>query len=292
METITRIPHYFPKEDLPIGYVRMLNQLPGGLHQHEFTEIAIVESGTGLHQFNEDVLPVCGGEVFVINNGYNHRWVETENLVVTNLMISDFDSIIGLSQLSIHPGFSALFTFEPKMRSSQKGGGKLKLDIQTLKDVCALSSRLNSSLNNQDDAVVTTSTSYLLAIISILCDNYVSSPSQKHERVLKVGGMVNYLDEHWKDPLDIDFLAKKFHLSKSNLHRLFRKAMGTTPIQYISRLRIEKGCEFLRNTDETITRIALNVGFNDSNYFTRTFLKIKGVTPKAYRNIENKWANH
>jgi len=72
-------------------------------------------------------------------------------------------------------------------------------------------------------------------------------------------------------------------MSRSNLMRVFRKATGQTPIEYLLRLRIQKAMELLRNSSLSITEIALEVGFNDSNYFTRQFRRVLGETPRSFR---------
>ena len=70
--------------------------------------------------------------------------------------------------------------------------------------------------------------------------------------------------------------------------RVFRKATGQTPIEYLVRLRIQKSTELLRNTDFSITEIALQVGFNDSNYFTRQFRNSLGESPRSYRQKKSR----
>jgi AraC-like DNA-binding protein len=65
--------------------------------------------------------------------------------------------------------------------------------------------------------------------------------------------------------------------------RVFRKATGQTPIEYLVRLRIQKAMELLRTTDRTITEIAMDVGFNDSNYFARQFRRLTDRSPRAFR---------
>ena len=65
--------------------------------------------------------------------------------------------------------------------------------------------------------------------------------------------------------------------------RVFRRATGQTPIDYLIRLRIQKAMEWLAGTSLSVTDIALKTGFDDSNYFTRQFRKATGETPTAYR---------
>ena len=72
-------------------------------------------------------------------------------------------------------------------------------------------------------------------------------------------------------------------MSESNLLRIFKEATGQTPIDYRLRLRIKHAMRLLCDTDDPISRIASQVGFSDSNYFTRQFRTIIGTTPRAYR---------
>jgi YesN/AraC family two-component response regulator len=78
-------------------------------------------------------------------------------------------------------------------------------------------------------------------------------------------------------------IARCVGISSDYLTDCFRQELGITPITYIRRYRIRQACELLRNTDQSITQVAMNVGFSDSAYFTRTFLREVGVTPKLYR---------
>ncbi len=94
-----------------------------------------------------------------------------------------------------------------------------------------------------------------------------------------IGALENDFSKEWK----LDELLNIAHMSRSNLMRVFRKATGQTPIEYLVRLRIQKAMELLQSTDLSITEIALEVGFNDSNYFTRQFRRILGESPRAFR---------
>ena len=57
-------------------------------------------------------------------------------------------------------------------------------------------------------------------------------------------------------------------------------------MNYINRTRIEKSATLLKNTNESITNIAIKVGFNDVNYYSRTFKKFMNMSPTQYRNIK------
>ena len=84
------------------------------------------------------------------------------------------------------------------------------------------------------------------------------------------------------EPLTREEIADHIGISADYLTDCFRQELGITPITYIRRYRIRQACELLRNSDQSITQVAMNVGFSDSAHFTRTFQREVGVTPRAY----------
>jgi signal transduction histidine kinase/DNA-binding LacI/PurR family transcriptional regulator/AraC-like DNA-binding protein len=92
-----------------------------------------------------------------------------------------------------------------------------------------------------------------------------------------------YIHTHYAEELTREEIAAHISISPDYLTDCFRQELGITPNVYLRRYRIRQACEFLRNTDQTITQIAQNVGFSDGAYFTHAFLREIGITPKAYR---------
>jgi Response regulator containing CheY-like receiver domain and AraC-type DNA-binding domain len=92
-----------------------------------------------------------------------------------------------------------------------------------------------------------------------------------------------YIEQHYQEALERDMLAKKFSISSSYFSVLFKKYVGCTPIQYITKVRIEKAMELLKESNLPVSVVALEVGFNDPLYFTRVFSRRVGVTPRQFR---------
>lgn len=65
--------------------------------------------------------------------------------------------------------------------------------------------------------------------------------------------------------------------------RFFRKATGNSFTDFVNRIRINKACQLLMNTDQYVTNVCYNVGFNNVANFNRRFLQLKGITPKEFR---------
>jgi len=94
---------------------------------------------------------------------------------------------------------------------------------------------------------------------------------------------VQYLHAHHAKPVSTHQLAKMVGISHSQFSRRFRKLLGTTLRQYLLRIRIHAACRLLSHSDKSITDVALEVGFYDHSHFTRTFSKLMGIAPLAYR---------
>lgn len=92
-----------------------------------------------------------------------------------------------------------------------------------------------------------------------------------------------YIEQHYQEALERDMLAKKFSISSSYFSVLFKKYVGCTPVQYITKVRIEKAMELLKESSLPVSAVALEVGFNDPLYFTRVFSRRVGVTPRQFR---------
>jgi YesN/AraC family two-component response regulator len=65
---------------------------------------------------------------------------------------------------------------------------------------------------------------------------------------------------------------------------LFKQEMGITFTDYLNQVRINRSCELLTNTSLNLIDVSLQAGFDDQSYFSKVFKKLKGITPKSYRN--------
>ncbi len=95
--------------------------------------------------------------------------------------------------------------------------------------------------------------------------------------------VATYIYNNYSKRLSLDDMANKFHISKSYLSKKFKRVTGFGFKEYIVNIRIKNACKMLLDTDMTITDIAFECGFNDSNYFGDAFRHVKGVSPNKYR---------
>ncbi|WP_238902913.1 helix-turn-helix domain-containing protein [Clostridium sp. YIM B02506] len=88
--------------------------------------------------------------------------------------------------------------------------------------------------------------------------------------------------------LSLTTISESLYVSSFELSRQFKKETGETITEYINKRRINEAVFILENDTMSITDVSYTVGFNDVNYFTKVFKKIKGTTPSEYRNKKDK----
>jgi signal transduction histidine kinase/DNA-binding LacI/PurR family transcriptional regulator/AraC-like DNA-binding protein len=92
-----------------------------------------------------------------------------------------------------------------------------------------------------------------------------------------------YIHEHFPDPITRSDIAQHISIAEDYLTFCFRQELGTTPIKYLQRYRINRAKGLLKETESSITEIARLVGFSDSGYFSRIFHRETGISPDAFR---------
>lgn len=112
-------------------------------------------------------------------------------------------------------------------------------------------------------------------------------PDQKRNKGNDTGfsfySILEYIDIHSGEQLEIGQLAEMCHMSYSHFAKLFRENYGRSCKEYITYIRLNKAQDLLLHTDYDLNYIALETGFFDCSHFIRTYKKWKGITPKQER---------
>ena len=93
-----------------------------------------------------------------------------------------------------------------------------------------------------------------------------------------------YVDLHYGEDLSLQNVAERFNMDKYQISRTFKQEFNENYWAYVSRIRMEKSAELLKETDLKNNQIAERTGFLDDSYFSRAFKKHFGMSPKDYRN--------
>lgn len=108
------------------------------------------------------------------------------------------------------------------------------------------------------------------------------------EDARRMHDIVAFVDEHYTEEVSLDKLSTRFFLSREHISRRFKQEKGMTLSSYVIQLRVNQAKKWLSETDEKVYSIALKLGYQDENYFSKLFKKIVGMTPLEYRNVEEK----
>ncbi len=99
----------------------------------------------------------------------------------------------------------------------------------------------------------------------------------------RISGIVDYLTEHYCENFSMAELCQRVGMTESSFSRYFRRATGNSFTDFVNRLRINKACQLLMETDRYVTNVCYDVGFNNVANFNRRFLQVKGMTPSEFR---------
>ncbi len=98
-----------------------------------------------------------------------------------------------------------------------------------------------------------------------------------------IAKLKRYIEENLGGELTRSVLAGQVYLSEDYITRLFIRETGRTLPVYIARRRMEKAAKLLRESTDPISKIAMEVGYSNFSYFSKTFRDYVGSTPNEYR---------
>ncbi len=99
----------------------------------------------------------------------------------------------------------------------------------------------------------------------------------------QINAIVSRITTDVAQPLSATELAGELGMSESRFSRFFRRATGNTFTDFVNRVRVNRACQLLMDSDRLVTHICFEVGFNNVANFNRRFLEIKGMTPSEFR---------
>lgn len=95
-----------------------------------------------------------------------------------------------------------------------------------------------------------------------------------------------HMQQHLDENISLNELSKQYNYSVSRFSNLFKQKTGYAPIDYFLQMKMQKACQELDFTNQSIKLIAFNMGFDDPYYFSKRFKTIIGVSPKKYRAMK------
>lgn len=127
--------------------------------------------------------------------------------------------------------------------------------------------------------------SFLLHIFATLSAHDLFTPVERNfdRRVESVKTALLFIEENYHNKIYISDLARQVNLNEQYFCRLFKKAIGHSPIEYVNEYRIRQAKRLLEETDLQVTEVCLECGFNNLGNFIQEFRKRTGTTPLQYK---------
>ncbi len=235
-------------------------------HWHENIEILFFTEGRGDVLANFVSYPVEKNDVFVVNSQDFHM-VESDEFVKYYCFIidSDFCSSNGVN------------TNELRFR-------QLIHDNPRLIDCCNKLAEVFDSENDEFKEVKVKHSvlSLLIALLDFI-DNEPQKSLPENANLSNVKLAIKYIKDHFSEKLTVEEIAEQAGLSRAYFSRKFKEITTFTLVNYINLVRCQNACKMLRTGKYKINEVAIDCGFENMSYFTRTYKRLMGIAPSSER---------
>lgn len=110
---------------------------------------------------------------------------------------------------------------------------------------------------------------------------------KKHDDSLVLQAQ-EYIERHYKERISVESLSQKLNIGRRNFDRRFVRATGTTPLDYLQRVKVEVAKSELESQRKTVSEVMYAVGYNDEKAFREVFSRIAGMSPVSYKAMYSK----
>ncbi|MFW5731621.1 MAG: AraC family transcriptional regulator [Planctomycetota bacterium] len=247
-------------------------------HYHQQFELLLVFGGQGRRVIGKDMTDYTAPELVLVGPELAHSWVAGSGRGGAEFTVVVFSrGVIGLELLA-RPDMKPLATL---LADADRGLAFGSDAIDATAD----------RIRNLADLQNGTRTLELLTILDrlariggkcILPPGRSSRPGRAEQESLHY--VLRLIHEDENGELTLDDVARAVHMSVPTFTRFFRRMTGTTFVRYRNEWRVRKAQALLRESDESITAVALAAGFGNLSHFNRQFRRLTGATPREYRS--------
>ncbi|MBF7954190.1 HTH-type transcriptional activator RhaR [Rahnella victoriana] len=241
-------------------------------HDHDFDELVIVWRGNGLHVWNDIPYPITCGDLFYINARDRHSYESVNELALDNVLFcrERFGLAADWSQLLPEENASQEQRY---WRLSTLGMSVLRDKVDELAKECMKSEPLSVQLSEA-----------LLMQLALLLLRFRHRPDSgalpdAHQLDLLLMALRANVAENFH----LETFCQQHQLNPRALRALFKQHTGMSVTHYLRQLRLCRAMSLLRYGNMTISDVAAECGFDDSNYFSVVFSRACGVSPRDYR---------
>ena len=246
------------------------------LHWHSQLEMMLIVEGVGRFMCNSEIITAYPGDVVIYNCNDLHQGkgtpgsVRYECIIVDLLMLESKHQDIGELK-SIKTVLSNLMCFH-NLISNDRFLNDIFMEI------------VEEAMEKRDCSELAIRADLMRMFVHLVRFHVKQTFSQSERRsriknLIRFRSVMDYISEHYREPILLENLAADVSLSKYHFCRLFKELAGTNVSSFILEYRIGKAIELMETTDENVSEAAYACGFTDVNYFSRQFKRLKGYSP-------------
>ena len=192
--------------------------------------------------------------------------------------------------------FLKFYPGSPAERMVEQIVGRPELPIRAIREEEGAVTRLLQKLSRMEEGKTTW---YPYEVLTTLCQLWLAfsqtvsipeRPPRGSAAEERVEVFLRYIAQHYSSEVTLDALAASASVSKSECLRCFKTVLRSTPYRYLTEYRLAKAAERLRQTDEPISVIAAEVGFDHLSHFGKRFREKTGMSPREYRKRQTEGA--
>lgn len=244
-------------------------------HRHNYYELFYLRSGSCIYSVDNQHHHLSAGDLFLVYPGDSHS-TQYEGLVACERIVVGFSpSVIPKQYLDLHENLINNLSRSGKVVFSPQGKRLVEDLLFRMLDENIRSGQYSSEILYLQ---------LLTLLLTLQRDGIFVFEKMKPETIsLDIEEVLQYIVKNFAQQITLEDAASLIHLTPTYFSHKFKKITGLTFKEYLNYIRIRQSCQMLIGSDDSITTIALNCGFNSSNYYKDCFRRIYGVSPREFR---------
>lgn len=243
----------------------------GRMHNHRNHELYYLANGTTKYIVGDEIFNVVRGDVVIIPKYVLHSTDSEECMHNERFLLSFNDDLFDEETACLlEPFLNQRFVHIPENKRAE-----FEHILHAIKQhydrECAVS--------------MATVKIHILELISYLYHYGTKTVAKISDSDKIVHKISEYINQHYGEELSLKKISRHFSISESHISRKFKSVAGVGINEYVTFVRIMNAERMLRAENVSITAVASRCGFNDSNYFSAVFKKVKGITPLRFAKL-------
>ena len=250
-------------------------------HWHREMEIICIDQGKGLARLNRETIRLKKGDLLIVNSGVIHGIKsDNRNILYYRSVVFDLNFLSGSAGDLCQEKVMVLL-----MENKAEFTHVITDADKNYERLYHLFCEIHQCHNEKKPY-------YYIHLKALFYDffyemfsgNYIiTTDAEQNRNLLSVKKVLEYINTHYREPLSVKELSGISNYSEFYFMKLFKQYTGKTAAAYLNDYRLEKAKSLLLHTDNSVTDIATEVGFNNTSYFIKKFQEANQISPHKFR---------